>query len=163
MFLIQERKSNNAYLKSLSEKNPLESYNFQMHLNCAYDLLSTLIPGLDWHLPRHCWLNEWLHWVTAERERWVGAGDRSVCFPCTLFYRIDPYMKAKLYSFWKPVQWKPQNWAYSLLAFSWTSEESQLHWVRFAPVFIHDYADSTILSEVAGVTECGGQSSHFWK
>lgn len=110
MFLIQKRKSNNTYLKNLSEKNLLENYNFRMHLNCVYDFLSLLIPGLDWHLPRHCWLNEWLQWMTAWWEWWVGIGDHSVCFTCTLlFYRIDPYMKAKFYFFWKPVQWKPRT------------------------------------------------------
>lgn len=119
MFLIQERKSNNTYLKSLSEKIPLKVIISECILIVFYDLLSTLIPGLDWRLPRHCWLNEWLHWVTAEREWWVGAGDRSVCFPCTLFYRIDPYMKAKLYFFWKPVQWKPRTG----LILSWPSVE----------------------------------------
>lgn len=148
------------------------NYNFRMHINCACNFLNIQISCLDWLFPRHYWMNDGLQWMASE-WKWL-AGQMAILFTWTWtlpFYRIDQYIRAVFYFFffsWKLVQWEART-GLILLAFSWISEESQLYhlWNVFCPCVRSGLGWHMIAwlfwLNMAGVIECGGQSSHFWR
>lgn len=147
------------------------NYNFRMHVNCACNFLNIWISYQDWLFPRHCSMNDRLHWMASEWKWWTGQMAILFTWTWTLpFCRIDQYKRAVFFFLfffsWKLVQWKART-GLILLAFSWISEDSQLYHLlnEFCPC-VHSGLDWRMSARLcwlntASVIECGGQSSHF--